>query len=439
MEPGWRNDPYGRYQQRWWDGAEFTDRVRTGDDETTDPLGATPSIPFVTPDTALAPPPGRVARFLQSLGPDARRRPSPRLGLALAGIGGAIASAGAAALITGEEGHQGRGVVAGLIVLANALCTRLFVRCPESVRSAAVGAGAVGIVVTVAAITSKTDSGTWPLLLLAAVLLAAWVLPGFRGRPLMLGLAAAALVAGLVSAVDGGGSDDPFSSGGTSIASDGGWSMYPPDTLPGGLTYEECDRILMEDGFDAMPDECFYTPDPVYDDGSFDDGYYDDGGYSMGPSLLFPFGFGTDTTQQGTVALLSGAVLMGGVLLLDRRRWHGIATSLVPAGVVASTVGLGLLVTDFDSTAAGALLATAVGALVAGVGSAGDRRATTWWGAALASLGSIAFVVSLVEPSSFNGGAVTVLCVGLLLAGVPTIIGRVRATMARTSPTEETS
>lgn len=367
MEPGWRNDPFGRYQERWWDGGEFTDRVRTADEETTDPLGSTPSVPFAIPDTALPPRPGVVARFLHGLGPEARLRPSPRLGLALAGIGGVVAAAGGAALITGEEGEQGRAVVAGLVVLAGALIVRLVVRGHEAVRAAAVGAGAVGMVVTVVAATAESEGDTMPLLLLAAVLGAAWVLPGFRGRPLMLGLGAAALVAALVSAVDG---------------------------------------ETAEIGSDTV------------------DEYYDDGA-----SPLLPFGFGSDTTQQGTVALLCGAVLMGGVLLLDRRRWHGVATPLVPVGIVASTVGLGLLVADFDSTAAGALLATAVGGLVAGVGSAGGRRATTWWGAGLAAAGSVALVVSLVEPSGFTGGAVTVLCVGVLLVAVPWAVGRLRAAM----------
>jgi len=35
---GWRGDPTGRHEARYWDGAAWTTQVRTGGVNTTDPL-----------------------------------------------------------------------------------------------------------------------------------------------------------------------------------------------------------------------------------------------------------------------------------------------------------------------------------------------------------------------------------------------------------------
>ena len=47
---GWFPDPYGRFSERFYDGAEWTVRVRRRNgDETSDPLGTSMGIPFVLP------------------------------------------------------------------------------------------------------------------------------------------------------------------------------------------------------------------------------------------------------------------------------------------------------------------------------------------------------------------------------------------------------
>jgi len=53
---GWRNDPYGRFQQRYWDGAKWTEHVATGGVQQVDPMGASTVIPFATPASAHLPP-----------------------------------------------------------------------------------------------------------------------------------------------------------------------------------------------------------------------------------------------------------------------------------------------------------------------------------------------------------------------------------------------
>lgn len=51
-EAGWRTDPYGRYQQRYWDGERWTEHVSAGGTALVDPLGASMVIPIVLPETA---------------------------------------------------------------------------------------------------------------------------------------------------------------------------------------------------------------------------------------------------------------------------------------------------------------------------------------------------------------------------------------------------
>ena len=98
---GWFPDPYGRFQQRYFDGSKWTEHVITDGAQSVDPLGATVSVPFATPASALpanqpasASASAPITSFLDSLGPDARERPAVRLSIALAGVGGAAAALG---------------------------------------------------------------------------------------------------------------------------------------------------------------------------------------------------------------------------------------------------------------------------------------------------------------------------------------------------------
>jgi hypothetical protein len=54
---GWLPDPLGRYQYRYWNGAEWTDRVSTNGSNDVDPHGLAPT-PVPTPAVAPAPAPG---------------------------------------------------------------------------------------------------------------------------------------------------------------------------------------------------------------------------------------------------------------------------------------------------------------------------------------------------------------------------------------------
>lgn len=212
-QAGWHADPYGRFQYRYHDGTAWTADVASQGAQQVDPLGTSAVIPIVSPAAATSPnPPPTVApngfwRFLDTLGPDAKVRPEPDVTIALAGIGGALVALGVVALAADIDNLgdiddvRGKLAIFSIVVIAGVYAVRLFVRQRE-LASAAVGAGAVGIFGLALAITYNTSSQTLPLLLLAAMYLAAWLLPGLRGRPLMLGLAALAAVSALASLTD---------------------------------------------------------------------------------------------------------------------------------------------------------------------------------------------------------------------------------------------
>jgi hypothetical protein len=176
-----------------------------------DPMGNSTVIPIATPASAfefdpIVQEPAPTVPFLERLGPDAKERPVPGLRIAVAGLGGAVGSVGILVAATGDSPSRGAivGVSAALIAIAWVL--RWFVYAPE-VGSAAVGMVVVGIAAfAVAATVGDSSTGSLTALLMAALFIAAWVAPGFRGRNLLLGLGAFALVVA-IGALAGGGAD----------------------------------------------------------------------------------------------------------------------------------------------------------------------------------------------------------------------------------------
>jgi hypothetical protein len=49
---GWYNDPYGRFQLRYWGGTAWTEHVSTAGTQQVDPLGTSTIVPFAIPKTA---------------------------------------------------------------------------------------------------------------------------------------------------------------------------------------------------------------------------------------------------------------------------------------------------------------------------------------------------------------------------------------------------
>lgn len=50
----WRPDPYARAKERYYDGSQWTAKIRSDGHESVDPLGATATIPFTNP-TGITP------------------------------------------------------------------------------------------------------------------------------------------------------------------------------------------------------------------------------------------------------------------------------------------------------------------------------------------------------------------------------------------------
>ncbi|CAN5548150.1 hypothetical protein BH10ACT2_BH10ACT2_24560 [soil metagenome] len=192
---GWHNDPYGRFQQRYYNGTAWTEHVATGGEQKVDPLGASSVIPIATPPTAFASNDGKgagVIKFLDASGPDSHERPAPSLRTAVAGLGGAVLAAGVMAVVLADDPTRTKAIVISLVVLGVAWANRMYVKIHE-VQSAAVGMAVVAIPAFAAAATNGTQNFGSELLL-AGLFIAAWALPGFKARNLFLALGAIALV-----------------------------------------------------------------------------------------------------------------------------------------------------------------------------------------------------------------------------------------------------
>jgi MFS family permease len=400
---GWLNDPYGRFQQRYWDGERWTEHVSTGGRQEVDPLGASTVIPIAIPGTATAgsadsalgivgadtSPDGPeddgsgadgsggsgLTAFLDGLGPDPRERPAPQLRSAWSGIGGAVLAAGTLVLAAPAEDPRVVVIIVSALLLAAALAVRLGAKV-AGLQAAATGIAAVAIpTFAVAATTSNGSSDFLTGALLTVLYLGAWALPGFRGHNLFLGLAALALLSALGALTSG-------------------------DSLEG-----RCNRYVEQGDWDRYDEECYY---------------YESEGEGFLPTDI------TDNIgTQGAIYLLGAGAFLGGTWFLDRRGYRGAATALAAAGLFAAFTGTLLLLDEFGKTW-GPLLMIAVGVIVSSVGSHGSRRATTWWGAALAAAGIVALVITEMEPTSLDavGGS-------LLIAGAVLVIAPMLATSLR--------
>ena len=368
----WWPDPYGRFQQRYFDGSNWTAHViDQNGTQTVDPLGTTVSVPFATPsDGAPAQPLATSAAtthaaatslkaYLDELGPDARDRPAVRLTIALAGVGGVAAAAGIATAIIGDNADgRPRKIAAAIVVVVIAYVLRLGVKSQPELRSAAVGAAVVGIPGLATAITNGDHVGG-TLVLAAVLLIAAWALPGMRGRPLLLGAGAVAVVFALTT----------FSN---NTASD---------------------------------------------------------------TQLFNFGVADFIGGKSWLFVIAAVVLLGVVWWLDAHGYYGVGTSLIIAALLATALAVLKVVESVGSTGA-ALLIGLTGLAVAIVGDHGQRRASTWFGVAVAAIGTIAVFASSLTPTNTTEIATTLILSGTALVVIPFVVQRIRA--SRIAPQETT-
>ena len=247
-------------------------------------------------------------------------------------------------------------------------------------RAAAVGIAVVAIpAFSIAATVGDGNSTFLTGAILAVLCIAAWALPGFRNAHILLGIGALALVTAF------------------------GSLTAPEDDR---AKIDECNQHAMEGNYEAYDAAGCYE---LYDNSS-----------SFLPSDI--------TENSGD----SGAIYLGGAALffsltwwLDRRGRKGPGAALATAGLLSALSGTALLTADFsDDTAP--LLVLAVGVVLCIVGTNGSRRATTWWGAALASIGLVAEVVIQWKPDSAGANGGTMIVTGLILFGIASIAAAVQ-------------
>ena len=356
QQANWYPDPYGRFQQRYHDGSAWTAHVISNGEQSVDPLGTTPSVPFAAPLETTVGTPLEVApavssataprSFLDGLGPEARSRPAVDLSVALAGVSGVVLAAGIATAILGDsDTSRTREMVAAVVIVALAYVVRLRISGHRELRSAAVGAALVGIPGLAVGLTDAAGGGAGggTLVLAAVSLIAAWMLPGLRGRPVLLGAGAIAIVLAL--------------------------------TTVGGETSSD----------------------------------------------LFGFGVSDFIGGYSWLFVLVAVAFLAAVWWLDANAYHGIATSLVVAALLATALAVLKVVDNFGSTGAAFLVAVA-GVVVAFVGDHGDRRASTWFGVGVASIGIVAAVVSTLTPTTAEETAASLVIAGVVLYAVAALV-----------------
>ena len=96
------------------------------------------------------------------------------------------------------------------------------------------------------------------------------------------------------------------------------------------------------------------------------------------------------------------------------------------AAILATSLAVLKVVENVGSTGTAVLLAVA-GLVVAVVGDHGQRRATAWFGVAVAAIGTIGVFTSTMEPSSPGDIATTLIISGLVLIAVPALAKIIRA------------
>jgi hypothetical protein len=133
----------------------------------------------------------------------------------------------------------------------------------------------------------------------------------------------------------------------------------------------------------------------------------------------FPAEFNPSFTGNSSkLVLLFGAGYLITAAVLDQKRRRGTATPFVAVGIAAALTGAIGVATDLDELG-GVVLFGLVSLAVLAVGALGDRRASTWLGAAGVTTTGVALIEQLVDDDT-SGAAVAVLLLvvaALLIAG----------------------
>jgi hypothetical protein len=345
--------------------------------------------------SSTPPPPAR--GFLDGLGPRGERRAEPRLAIAVAGAGCALAVLGALIISIDSLDGDGDGlnrwpgvllslalVIAGMVALSKAPDT--------SIGTAGVVAAASGVpAFMVFATLSETDlppyDTTAVLVISTVAWLVAWAVGPGRGHLFFLGAgllgawwSALELIEGLLSA---------------------------PFTIVGGFV-------------DAFSEPFAPGADP------FDPGF--DGTFGPG-SFVEPSV--PDATTVGLISLLFGVAYLVVGRRMDRAGRFGVGTPFAVATLPCLALAVTSLADDLDVGGTGALL-IALGTLLAWHGATVGRRLTTWVGGAGVAIG-VATLLSDVSDSAIVIGMLY-LAAGIGTVAVAHAVGQALSEPAETVP-----
>ena len=127
-------------------------------------------------------------------------------------------------------------------------------------------------------------------------------------------------------------------------------------------------------------------------------------------------------TEASALALFLGAGYLVIGAVLDRQARRGIATPFVAVGILAAVTGAVGVASDL-SDVGGIILFGGVGVTVFVVGALGDRRASTWLGAAGITVAGIALVAQIVENDEDPNGPIVALLLVLVAAAMAAVAG----------------
>jgi hypothetical protein len=326
-----------------------------------------------------APPPRRPLTEL--LGIRAYRRPEPRLGVALAGVGVALVIVGillwagdyviegslSSLSGSGSGGSDARrllGVVLSLavIVLGYTLVIR---RRRGPLATAGVAASALGVPVLFAFLTLDLHSGS-PVSAdaVAIVSILVWLLtylyvPGARGHAFYLALAGLYL-----------------------------WEYVLGKTVDGGLAGPALSSVQ---------------------------------------ARLLPFGGSStdpDWASVAGVSIVFGLLYYALAFALDRRQRGGVAVALVVPGFVATAAGLAALAAEISDATGTGLVLILFGVVLGAYGGRAGRRFTTWVWAAAAGSGLLAVVADQLDANSVAVGGVVLIVLGVALVVLTHVVSR---------------
>ena len=319
--------------------------------------------------------------FLNSLGDEAKTRRHPSLNQALSGLAGVLIALGWIALLTGDSDSLAGTYIGAMIAFGVGLVVRLKTSKSTELHAAAVGVGITSLLTFCLVLVGDTQMNPGLGLILTAIAhIAVWVLPGYRGRSIFLAFAALALIFGFSSLIGG-----------------------------EVLTEERCYELYYNDEY--VPEECDDEDTIFYD---------------------LPGEVGGFVGKQGAVYLILGSALILGVATLDRRGYNAVGTALIPAGMVAVLIG-SLLMAETMANAGAGILGAIAGIAMCYVGSNGQRRALTWWGAATTSIGISGFFIAAFKPDSAGAIAGALIISGLVVGLIPLAIQKAQETKAAQS------